>query len=137
MALISKETELQEELTTVYDLLQIRKEGVKKELVRSRKEFNIACDLHINNCFTYEETWLDANINHHTKFIEYEMYCHLSDILDDFRDIYGHFPEYVEMHQTLKQIMITLAEVEKYELAAITKLWVDKINIIIQEHVYH
>lgn len=137
MALISKETELQEKLTAVYEHLVTRKEGVKKELVQTRKDFNKACEMHINNRFNLENTWVDANINHQHKFIEYEMYCHLTDILDDFRDIYGQFPEYLEMNQTLNQIMIDLADTEKYELAAITKLWLDKINHIIQEYIFY
>lgn len=52
------------------------------------------------------------------------------------KDIHGQFPEYMEMHRTLSQIMIRLAQDEKYELAAIAKLWVDKIESTIQEHSY-
>lgn len=136
MALISKETELQEELTAVYELLLIKKERVKEELIISRKDFNRACDLHIRNGFKCDKDWISADISHQHKFIEYEMYCHIIEILNDFRDIYGQFPEYLEMYSTLNHIMIQLADEEKYELAAITKLWVDKLDEAIQEHIY-
>ncbi|TDQ77009.1 hypothetical protein [Sphingobacterium yanglingense] len=136
MALIPRETELQEGLTAIFDHLLLKKEGVKKELVRTRKDFNKACDHHIKNGFQSEQEWVNANICHQNKFIEYEMYCHIIDILNDFKDIYGQFPEYIEMHRTLNQIMIKLAQDEKYELAAIAKLWVDKIESTIQEYSY-
>lgn len=136
MALITKETALQEELTAIFDRLLTKKEGVKKELVHRRNDFNIACDLHIKNGFKSEQHWINANICHQHKYIEYEMYCHIIEILNDFKDIYGQFPEYLEMHQTLNQIMIRLANEEKYELAAILKLWVDKIENTILAHTY-
>lgn len=134
MALIPKETALQEGLTEIFDRLLHKKEGVKKELVHRRNEFNTACDRHINNGFKSEQTWIYANICHQHKFIEYEIYCHLVEILDDFKDIYGQFPEYLEMYQTLKKIMIQFAYEEKYEIAAIVKLWVDKIEDTITTH---
>lgn len=136
MALIPRETELQEELTTIFEHLLLKKEGVKKELVRTRKEFNKACDQHIKSGFQSEQEWVNANICHQNKFIEYEMYCHIIDILTDFQDIYGQFPEYIEMQRTLSQIMIKLAQDEKYELAAIAKIWADKIESTIQEYSY-
>lgn len=136
MALIPKETELQEGLMAIFDTLLLKKGYVKSELVHMREEFNIACDEHIQNGFKSDQGWMKANICHQHKFMEYEMYCHLIDIVNDFKDIYGQFPDYLEMYQTLNQLMIQLAEEEKYELAAIIKLWVDKIEDIIQEHTY-
>ncbi|MBL1410016.1 hypothetical protein [Sphingobacterium faecale] len=136
MALIPKETELQEKLTMIFEDLLLKKENIKKDLVRTRTDFNSACDTHIKSGFKLEQDWLDANLCHRLKFIEYEMYCHIAEVLNDFKDIYGQFPEYIEMHQTLNHIMIQLAQEEKYELAAITKLWVDKIESTIQEYNY-
>ena len=136
MALISKETALQEDLIAIFEKILTEKEGLKEELARKRKEFSVACDQHIQNGFKSDRSWLYANICHQHKFIEYEIYCHIIDILNDFKDIYGQFPEYIEMNQTLSQIMIRLAEDEKYELAAIVKLWVDKIENTILTHMY-
>jgi hypothetical protein len=53
------------------------------------------------------------------------------EIINDFQDLYGHFPEYGEMYSTLHQIMLRFAAVEEYELASIMKRWVDRINAII------
>ncbi len=136
MALISKEAELQERLSAIFENLLIKKDSVKEELAHTRKDFNTACDLHIKSGFQSEQDWINANICHQHKFVEYEIYCHMIEILNDFKDIYGQFPEYLQMHQTLSQIMIQLAQEEKYELAAIAKLWVDKIESTIQEHSY-
>lgn len=136
MALIPKETELQEGLTIIFEDLLLKKEQVRKELLRTRKDFNSACDTHIKSGFKSEQDWIDANLCHQLKFIEYEMYCHITEVLSDFKDIYGQFPEYLEMYQTLSHIMIHLANEEKYELAAITKFWVDKIDSTIQEYSY-
>lgn len=136
MALIPKETALQEGLTAIFERILLKKEGVKKELAHRRNEFNTACDRHIKNGFKSEKMWINANICHQHKFIEYEMYCQMIDILDDFKDIYGQFPDYLEMYETLKQIMIQLAVEEKYELAAIVKIWVDKIEETILTHTY-
>ena len=136
MALIPKETELQEGLMAIFDTLLLEKGYVKSELVHMREKFNIACDEHIQNGFKSDQGWINANICHQNKFMEYEMYCHLIDIINDFKDIYGQFPDYLEMYQTLNQLMIQLAEEEKYELAAIIKLWADKIEDAIQEHSY-
>lgn len=136
MALIPKETELQEGLMAIFDTLLTKKGYVKSELAYMREKFNIACDEHIQNGFNSDQGWINANICHQHKFMEYEMYCHLIDIISDFKDIYGQFPDYLEMYQTLNHLMIQLADEEKYELAAIIKLWVDKIEDTIQEHAY-
>lgn len=131
MPIISKEEEIQEELNVVYTLLLDKKEIVRTELQRIRKNFDDACDNYINSGFPSENTWEDVNNSHHTKFIEYEIYCQLVEIINDFKDLHGQFPDYIEMGHTLEQIMLKLAKHEKYELAAIMKLWVDKINNII------
>lgn len=128
MSIISKEEEIQENLASVYDILLNHKETIKIELISVREYFDEVCDKHIASGFTSENNWIGAKQQHKSKFIEYEIYCQIFEVINDFKDHHGHFPEYHEMYQTLYHIMIQFANNEKYELAAIIKLWVDKIN---------
>jgi hypothetical protein len=132
MPLITKEEEIQEELSSVYDLLLDKKEMVRLELEFIEKNFNKACSSHNTKIITHDNIQDDVQKKHQLKLIEYEIYCQIIDIVNDFKDLNGKFPEYSEMHLTLEQIMLKLANQEKYELAAIIKLWVDRINKAIQ-----
>lgn len=131
MAIISKETELQEELSQIYEEIISNRDEIKCELKSLRHCFEDACNQHIDNDFSYEEAFVSAKNRHQEKFIEYDMYCHVIEILNDYKDIYDQFPEYKEMYLTLYDVMIHLAKNEKYELAALLKIWVDKIKSVI------
>lgn len=131
MAIISRNWEIQEELSAMYNSLILEKNKIQKELVISRFVYKSICEKHINNGFNHEQEWLKADRFHYDKYQEYDMYCHITEIIHDFQDLYGHFPEYDEMYVTLYQIMLRFADEEEYELAAIIKRWVDKIKTII------
>ncbi|MBE8723204.1 hypothetical protein [Sphingobacterium pedocola] len=133
MAIISTEAEIQERLSAVYEELINAKDLIRHELIESRLNYDKACDKHIQTGFRCEYEWIDAEISHQENFIKYDIYCHLLEIVNDFRDLYGQFPEYHQMYVTLNLIMLQLAREEKYELAAILKNWVDRINCIIKE----
>lgn len=133
MTLIFKDAEIQEELSNMYDLLVSKTDIIRQELACYRENFCDACDKFIADGFTSDQDWISANNNHHQKFIEYDTHCHLVDIVNDFKDLYGQFPEYLDMYATLENLMIHLANEEKYEAAAIIKLWVDKIKTAIVE----
>ena len=74
-----------------------------------------------------------TNKIYHTKFIEYDTHCHIIDIVNDFKDVYGYFPEYGEMYDTLYRTMLQFANEENYECAAFVKIWVDQIEKIIRQ----
>ncbi|SRR5690606_2355623 len=131
MPIISRNSEIQEELTKMYDLLLSERNKIQKELVLFRKIYKNSCEKHINDNFNHEKEWLHADQCHYNKFIEYDMYCHLVEIVNDFKDPMGYFPEYHEMYWTLHHVMLRFAEKEKYEIAGIIKIWVDRINCII------
>lgn len=128
MPIISKEDEVQINLASVYHILLEEKDRIKTELTAFRMDFNNACNSHINNGFCYDDDWLVSKNNHHKKFIEYDIYCQITEIVNDYKDLHGKFPDYEEMYYTLHQIMIQFAGNEKYELAAILKPWVDNIH---------
>lgn len=135
MSIISKEEEIQEELASVYELLLSKKDLIQAELTYYREDFNKACNRHIDSGFQSDIDWIEANNNHHFKFIEYDTYCQMIEIMNDFKDLYGKFPEHKEMFDTLQETMLEFARNEKYELAAITKIWVDKINSATLENI--
>lgn len=134
MNTISRNWEIQEELSEMYNSLVSEKNKVKNELVISRFIYKTICEKHINNNYNHEQEWLQADRRHHGKYLEYDMYCHIVEIIHDYRDLYGQFPEYTEMHATLLQIMLQFAQEEEYELAAIMKRWVDRIDAIIHQN---
>lgn len=133
MAIISKETEVQEELLTIYDLLLQKRSSIQKELKKLRLTFEKQCDLVIYNGYIEDKSPILTNKIYHNKFIEYDTHCHIIDIINDFKDIYGYFPEYEEMYNTLQQTMLQFADKENYECAAYIKIWVDRIGCIISE----
>lgn len=131
MAIISKSTEVQEELNVLYDSLLDRRSFLQNELKALREKFNKECDTYISSGYDAAKVPTIYNKLHHQKFVEYDMYCYIIDIVNDFRDIYGNFPEYVEMYDTLYSSMIQFADEEYYECAAIVKIWVDRLYTII------
>ncbi|NGM62747.1 hypothetical protein G5B30_12570 [Sphingobacterium sp. SGG-5] len=131
MPIISRNLEIQEELTKMYDLLLSERNKIQKELAFFRKRYKNSCEKHINDNFNHEKEWLCADQGHYNKFIEYDIYCHLIEIVNDFKDPTDYFPEYWEMYRTLNQVMLRFAEKEKYEIAGIIKIWVDRIKCII------
>lgn len=132
MAIISKDAEVQEELITIYELLIHKRSSIQDELKSIRKRFEKQCDLFILNGYNDEKSPIITNKIYHKKFIEYDTHCHIIDIINDFKDVYGYFPEYDEMFYTLNQTMLQFAENEHYECAAIVKIWVDQIKQIIR-----
>lgn len=133
MAIISKEAEVQEELITIYEHLLHKRSKIQNELKSICKRFEKQCDLFILNGYNDERSPIITNKIYHTKFIEYDTHCQIIDIINDFKDVYGYFPEYDEMYSTLYSTMLQFAQEENYECAAFVKVWVDQIKKIIQE----
>lgn len=132
MAIISKEAEVQEELISVYEHLLHKRSTIQDELKSIRKRFEKQCDMFLLNGCNDEKSPIITNKIYYTKFIEYDTHCHIIDIVNDFKDVYGYFPEYYEMYYTLHQTMLQFADNEDYECAAFVKIWVDQIQQIIR-----
>ena len=135
MAIISKEAEVQEELITIYELLLHKRSTIHDELKSIRKRFENQCDTFLFNGYNDEKSPIITNKIYHRKFIEYDTHCHIIDIINDFKDVYGYFPEYYEMFKTLQQTMLQFADNEDYECAAFVKKWVDQIQPIIKQNI--
>ncbi|MFD2969745.1 hypothetical protein [Sphingobacterium bambusae] len=127
MTIISREIEIQEKLSTIFDELIDQKEHIRHQLAQSRQVYKQVCDQHILSGFASESEWLEATQLHQEKFIEYDAHCYLLDILTDYRDIEGYFPEYIDMLANLEAIMLKFAQEERYEVSAIIKQWLNKL----------
>lgn len=127
MTIISREVEIQDKLSTIFEELINQKESVRHELVQSRQTYKQVCDKHIMSGFSSELEWIEATQHHQKKFLEYDTHCYLIDIISDYRDIEGFFPEYIDMLANLETIMFKFASDERYEVSAIIKLWLNKL----------
>ncbi|KGE13670.1 hypothetical protein [Sphingobacterium deserti] len=127
MTIISREVEIQDKLSTIFEELMDQKELIRDELVQSRQSYKQICDKHIFSGFSSELEWMDATEHHEQKFREYDVHCYLIDVLSDYRDIEGCFPEYIDMLANVENIMIKFANEEQYEISAIIKLWLNKL----------
>lgn len=130
MTIISKETEIQGKLSSIFDELISKKESIRKELIETRLTYKRVCDKHILSGFTSEYEWLEATNNHQNKFVEYDIHCYLIEILSDYRNIEGDFPEYPDMTNTLESVMFKFANEERYEVSAIIQIWLNKLLVV-------
>lgn len=134
MTLISKEIEIQDKISTVFEALINQKERIRRQLRKTRHSYDAICDKHIHSGFKTEAEWLEASNKHYIKYQEYDTYCCLTEIITDYRSVEGIFPEYLDMLQNLENIMLKYAAEERYEVAAILKNWLDKLTESIQRY---
>ncbi|GHE23084.1 hypothetical protein [Sphingobacterium griseoflavum] len=127
MTIIPREIEIQEKLSTIFDELVDQKEHIRCQLARSRQLYKQVCDEHIFSGFSTEVAWLEATQQHQQKFLEYDAHCYILDILTDYRNMEGYFPEYIDMLANLENIMLRFAREERYEVSAIIKPWLQKL----------
>ncbi len=128
MPIISKEHQIQEQLARIYESLVISQDSIKNELNENKVALYSFCGQPIQENFKCDKIPSYTKNLHQIKFIKYDVYSHIIDIINDYMDINGQFPEYNDMYSTLENIMLQLADEEKYELAGILKKWVDEIK---------
>lgn len=58
---------------------------------------------------------------------EYNIHSRLFNLMCEYRDLYGYFPEYVEMYVQIKGILNLAVEQEEYEVAEFLKKWKQKL----------
>lgn len=129
MPIVSKETEIQQRLNNVYDALQSTREKLREELLLFRSRYENACLDHIKSGFRKEKSWIKESNNHHQKYLEYDIHIYLIDIISDYRDLHGHFPEHTLMLDNIEQLMFAFAEEEKYEEAAVLNRWLKQFEL--------
>ncbi len=127
MNIISKEVEIQHRISTVYDNLITEKESIYEAFLRTEEYHQMVPDDHVLAVFFSEGHWEDVQNGHQQKFVEYDIYCYLVDIVSDYRDIEGYFPEYLDMIANLEQVMLKFAQQENYEVSAIIKRWLQRL----------
>lgn len=126
MTIVSKETEIQDRISTVYDNLITEKESIYEAFLHTR-EHHLTAHNEILAGFFPDGEWEDNQNVDQQNFVEYDIYCYLVDIISDYRDIEGGFPEYLDMIANLEQVMLKFARRENYEVSAIIKRWLQKL----------
>jgi len=123
MTIISKEVEIQDKISAIYDKLTSQKESIYQESVQIQEQQDTPLSKHLRLGNLYKSDSVDVLQTGGRKLIEYDIYCYLVDIVTDYRDIEGYFPEYLDMIANLEQVMLKFAQQENYEVAAIIKYW--------------
>lgn len=123
MPLISKQRDMQLQLSSMYDKLQTNVEKMKEELKTHRSWYEDACHMHIKSGFQLEKLWLKADQNYQDKFREFEIHCFLLDIFSDYKDEEGNFIHLQEFLLTLDALIERFTRQEAYEICAIVLKW--------------
>lgn len=124
-----KEYTIQDHLNTIYDQLIYENDKLKKELYITRVYYNNICNSHITSGFQQETKWMKATQKHQHKFLEYDTYCFLIDLISNYRNIDGTFSAYQDMLLAIEENMLIFAREEQYEVSAILKEWLIKFSI--------
>lgn len=128
MSLISKQRDVQLQLSCMYDNLKNNVEKMRKELKTHRNWYEDACHMHIKSGFQLEKLWLKADQNYQAKFTEFETHCFLLDIFSDYRDEEGCFIHLQEFFFTLDMLIDRFTHQEAYEICAILQKWKDRFS---------
>ena len=123
MPLISKQRDVQIQLSCMYDKLKKNVDQMKQDLKRHRNWYEDACHMHIKSGFQLETLWLKADQNYQDKFREFETHCFLLDIFSDYRDEEGSFIHLQEFFLTLDMLIDRFIQQEAYEICSILQEW--------------
>lgn len=126
MNIVSKEVEIQDRISTVYENLISEQKSIYEALSQNKGYNRMKTDLHVFATFHSDPEWESIETVGEESFVEHDIYCYLVDIIEDYRDIGGDFPEYLDMIAHLEQVMLKFALQENYEVSAIIKRWLQK-----------
>ncbi|WP_343564422.1 hypothetical protein [Sphingobacterium sp.] len=126
MAIISRNMETQERIISTFEELQSAIHGLKSQIVEFEILFNQACDRHIASDFKKE--WLIDRISsrHTMMLIRYDSLLLIQETVSAYRDYDGLFLDHKQLLDAVELLMLTHAEEEEYEIAAIIKKWYEK-----------
>ncbi|CAM3607948.1 MULTISPECIES: hypothetical protein [Sphingobacterium] len=123
MAIISRNMETQEKIISTFEELQSTLHGLKNQVAEFEILFNQACDRHIESDFQKE--WLLDRISsrHATIVTRHDSLQLIQEAVSAYRDYDGFFLDHHQLIQSLELLMLSHAEKEEYEIAAIIKKW--------------
>ncbi|WP_294347793.1 hypothetical protein [Sphingobacterium sp.] len=126
MAIVSKNMETQEKIISTFEELQQAIYDLKHQLVESELLFNQACNRHIDSNFQKE--WLLDRISSRYDRItlRHDVMLLVRDTISAFRDFDGYFLDVKQLIQSIESLMLSHADEEEYEIAAIIKKWHEK-----------
>ena len=126
MAIISRNMETQERIISTFEELQSTLHGLKNQVAEFETLFNQACDRHIESDFQKE--WLLDRISsrHATIVTRHDSLQLIHETVSAYRDYDDFFLDHQQLIQSLELLMLSHAEKEEYEIAAIIKKWHEK-----------
>ncbi|MDF2478644.1 MAG: hypothetical protein K0S24_4127 [Sphingobacterium sp.] len=126
MAIISRNMETQERIISTFEELQSTLHDLKNQVDEFEILFNQACDRHIESDFQKE--WLLDRISfrHATIVTRHNSLQLIHETVSAYRDYDGLFLDHHQLIQSLELLMLSHAEKEEYEIAAIIKKWHEK-----------
>lgn len=126
MAIISRNMETQERIISTFEELQSTLHDLKNQVDEFEILFNQACDRHIESDFQKE--WLLDRISfrHATIVTRHDSLQLVHETVSAYRDYDGLFLDHHQLIQSLELLMLSHAEKEEYEIAAIIKKWHEK-----------
>lgn len=126
MAIISRNMETQERIISTFEELQSTLHDLKNQVDEFEILFNQACDRHIESDFQKE--WLLDRISsrHATIVTRHDSLQLIHETVSAYRDYDDFFLDHHQLIQSLELLMLSHAEKEEYEIAAIIKKWYEK-----------
>jgi len=126
MAIISRNMETQERIISTFEELQSAIHGLKSQIVEFEMLFNQACNRHIASDFKKE--WLLDRISsrHEMILTKHDSLQLIRETVLAYRDYDGFFLDHQQLLHGIELLMLTHAEEEEYEMAAIIKKWYEK-----------
>lgn len=126
MAIVSKNMETQEKMISTFEELQQAIYDLKHQLVESELLFNQACNRHIDSNFQ-KEWLLDRIYSRYDRIsLRHDVMLLVYDTISAFRDFDGYFLDVKQLIQSVESLMLSHADEEEYEIAAIIKKWYEK-----------
>jgi hypothetical protein len=118
--------ETQERIISTFEELQSTLHDLKNQVDEFEILFNQACDRHIESDFQKE--WLLDRISfrHATIVTRHNSLQLIHETVSAYRDYDGLFLDHHQLIQSLELLMLSHAEKEEYEIAAIIKKWHEK-----------
>lgn len=131
MSLVSKDSEIQENITVLVEDLQNTIHDLKNRIADYGHLYNEARVRNIASDVYNEEMADQIGEKHHSIYHKMKSLHYLLEIINDYEDGNGMYHDHHDMIDQIQQIMLSYAEKENYEAAATIKKWYDRLHAAI------
>jgi len=131
MSIVSKDFEIQENLTVLIEDLQNSIHDLRDRIADYGQLYNKARHQTNESSPKKEEIADKIGEKHHSLYHKMKSLNYLLEIINDYQDGNGLFHDHKDLIDQVQAIMLTQAEKENYEEAATIKKWYDRLHIAI------